>query len=632
MKLLIAVLLTVVCVSSHLAVCLASPSPPSVRAAPQSSASFNAQLLTAAINNDADRIKSLIARGASVSAADADGGTPLMNAASARALEAVQALVDADPQKATINRRDATGRTALMNACAEAASPVAAKIVTLLLNAGADPNVQSQSGKTALLETVTAVPASASTDPIAIAPQTAILQLLLDKADVETKNKRGETALYLAAKLGRADMVKSLLDKGADPAVADNQGDSPLLVAIQAGQSATVAALLQSKKIDVNKADPATGQTALQRAAIVGNTQIADALMGSGADTQIKDAQGKTASDLANDNNHPDVARTIQDHVKTVTDNLVFDALEGKWDDALAALTAGADVNAAYHIGGKTALMYAAAAGETSFVRALLDKGAAINATDTLDYTALMSAASKGNTEVVQLLLDHRADLSRGNSLKQNAAYLAAYYHHGDTAQVLIQRLKDLDAEMVLAAKSNDAGAVTDRLAWGADLEAVDADGSSALTVAAGSGAESVAELLLARGANANVVNGSGTTPLMAASAGGSLPLVALLLESGAVLAPRDKQGETAFLLACDKGWTDVASALLAKGADANDSDPGTGTTALMRAASFGSLPLVQLILSKGGRRDQPNSSGETALQIAQRAGHQEIVALLKNP
>jgi ankyrin repeat protein len=96
--------------------------------------------------------------------------------------------------------------------------------VKLLLERGADPMVLDEDGWTPLF-------------PAALEGYIDILDCLLEHPSGTTtlnhRSHRGETALWRACRNGRADSVGALLERGADPTIADNDGITPMAIAKQ---------------------------------------------------------------------------------------------------------------------------------------------------------------------------------------------------------------------------------------------------------------------------------------------------------------------------------------------------------------------------------------------------------------
>ena len=161
-----------------------------------------------------DYIRALIELGARLGAREIGEPTLLMILAKAGNFEATQILLslEAEPEST-----DMDGRTALFLAVKSMAEmDHVFQTVTILLDAGADPNVVSERGETLLSQ-------------VAYAKRLKIAELLLDRgADIDIRNGEGRTALSLAAGRGNKRVVKFLLDHGANPTIVCHQGWAPL--------------------------------------------------------------------------------------------------------------------------------------------------------------------------------------------------------------------------------------------------------------------------------------------------------------------------------------------------------------------------------------------------------------------
>ena len=124
---------------------------------------------------------------------------------------------------------------------------------------------------------------------------------------------------------------------------------------------------------------------------------------------------------------------------------------------------------------------------------------------------------------------------------------------------------------------------------------------------------------LLAGGADVNAAQGDGMTALHWAAELGSAELAEMLLYAGAVIEPVTRiGGYTPLHIAARTGSDAVALMLLDAGADAAAPAPGTGTTPLHLAATAGSAPLVNALLDHGADPDaREDVWGQTPLIFA---------------
>ena len=151
------------------------------------------------------------------------------------------------------------------------------------------------------------------------------------------------------------------------------------------------------------------------------------------------------------------------------------------------------------------------------------------------------------------------------------------------------------------AAMGKNAGIVRQLLKGGADANASQGDGMTALHWAAMHGDAAMTEMLLVAGANARgTTRIGGFTALHLASQGGKAPVVAPLLAHGAAVDAPTATGATALMLAAAAGSAEIVRTLTDAGAGLNLIETAHGQTALMFAASLGRTEAVAALLAKG--------------------------------
>jgi ankyrin repeat protein len=161
------------------------------------------QLLRAAERGDLVTVRALVGKGVNVNTKDDDGVTALMAASFAGRLPVLRFLLD---RGADVNAVDGTGSSALWYGAA-----ANTETVTLLLDKGADPNARGRAGFTPLIV--------ASRSNVAM-----VRALLAHGADVNGKNRGEQTALMEAARNGQVEIVRFLIDTGADVNAVDYLG------------------------------------------------------------------------------------------------------------------------------------------------------------------------------------------------------------------------------------------------------------------------------------------------------------------------------------------------------------------------------------------------------------------------
>jgi ankyrin repeat protein len=307
------------------------------------------------------------------------------------------------------------------------------------------------------------------------------------------------------------------------------------------------------------------------------------------------------------------------------------DLIEAVWrGEALAVkqlLADGTSANAK-NDEGVTALMLAAASGDTGITKLLLTHGAEVNARadkgwvtvinaaggkvahdeGIRDWTALMAAAALGRAEVIKLLLSNRAELE--------AKSTGPWSTGGWTA-------------LMLSAGYGRAEAVKQLLAGGADVKPKDSDGWTALIAAVPHGNIEMVKQLLAAGADVNARTDEGFTALISTASRGHVEIVKLLLDSGADVNAITNHGHTALKGATRPGHTEVVRLLLDRGALQDDALPAQNNDTLAGAAAQGRTRAVRELLASGAKVNAKNEHGVLPLIGAAAHGHAKVVQLL---
>jgi ankyrin repeat protein len=178
------------------------------------------------------------------------------------------------------------------------------------------------------------------------------------------------------------------------------------------------------------------------------------------------------------------------------------------------------------------------------------------------------------------------------------------------------------------AAEQHNWALVRTLIGKGADVNAAQVDGTTALHWAAFHDDAATAALLVKSGANVNAVNRYGVPPLSLACTNGSSAVVKLLLAAGADANATMKGGETVLMIAARSGNVESLKALLTHGAK-HDARERHGQTALMWAAAEGHADVVRTLIEAGADINASLDSGFTPFFFAVREGHVEVVKTL---
>ena len=129
---------------------------------------------------------------------------------------------------------------------------------------------------------------------------------------LEAVSDHGFTPLGMATHFGNEDIVRFLLEKGADPNAPSKNGYNvyPLHAAIGSGFDGIAKMLIEAGG-EVNVLQPSRNSP-LRLAAQTGNIDLIILLLENGAQVAIKNEMGKTASDLASEKGHEEIADILR--------------------------------------------------------------------------------------------------------------------------------------------------------------------------------------------------------------------------------------------------------------------------------------------------------------------------------
>lgn len=403
-------------------------------------------LMLAAANGHEAVVQMLISAGALPDTQDQARNTALMYAAARNHVSVVQSLLQTGADPKAIN---AQGWSALDWAVHQRAEQTAA----LLRSKGLTPSRKAA----AVSETITVPLQHAATGDLyrgwpdmliaASRSSTDMLASVQKAAGNTTQNlntslgPNGETPLMVAVQANNTAVVEKLLAGGASLKVMSNTRESPLSWAVR-HQQVEMAQLLLNKGADPD-AHGNTEAAPLLDAVRIAHETLTTALLKAGAKATASDAQNRSALMLAAQQNASGVLGLLLRNTpnsnaadKQGRSALWYAAAAGADESVALLITGKADLNQADR-NGTTPLMQAASAGHEQVVSQLLAAGANVGG-NTDSNTALMRAAANGHVAIVSRLLKAGSKVDQQNRFGESALMIATRHAQPDAAKLLL--------------------------------------------------------------------------------------------------------------------------------------------------------------------------------------------------
>ena len=489
-------------------------------------ASAASPLLDAVEQGNRAAVLALMAKGADPNVAGPDGTTPIMWAASNGDVEIARALIKAG---AHVNAKNQFGTSAMTEAAVVGSAPM----IDVLIKAGADPNTKNPEGETPLM----AVARSGHVDAAA--------RLVAAGADVNAKEHfGGQSALMWAAAQRQGEMVKFLASHGADlnargvihqwerkviteprPKDMNKGGFTPLLYAAREG-CVECAKYLAEAGADLNLEDP-DRITPLNMALLNLHFEFAAYMIKAGADVDKWDFYGRSPIYMAAD------VSTLPTKGNGAMAVLPSEDKLSALDVGRLLLEAGANPNLQLKrrppyrdvpqdrggdtilAQGATPLLRAARAGDAPFVDLLLKHGALVDLPSKEGVTPLMAAAgvefgtrvtrgrnrtTEGVLATMKLLVDAGANVNAKSLAEPRRQQFEAGVAQATVYAASLRRASQVPSAAAVPDQTALQGAAQHGFTpfvkflaeHGADLQAKDASGRTALDLAKGVGVPGV--------------------------------------------------------------------------------------------------------------------------------------------
>lgn len=414
-------------------------------------AETKAPLADAAERHDAAAVQALLEDPMDVNAAQADGMTALHWTVYHDDVESTKRLLEAG---AEVNAKNDYGVTPLSLACLNGN----AALVDLLLGAGADSNTTLPGGETVLMT---------ASRTGRIGP---VRALLACGADVNAKEHNGQTAVMWAAADGHADVVDALLKAGADFRTPLRSGFTAFFFAVREGRTDVVQRLLAAG-VDVNATmrperrftrSPRKGTSALMLAVENAHFELAVELLKAGADPNDQ-RSGFTALHAITWVRKPNRGDGVDGDPPprgsgSLTSLEFVRRLVARGADVNARLKKGSSGRGRLNRTGATPFLLAADTADVPLMRLLVELGADPHLPNADNCPPLLAAAGIGTLapgeeagteaealEAVRLLLELGADVNAVDDNGETAMHGAAYKSLPKMVQFLANHGADIN-------------------------------------------------------------------------------------------------------------------------------------------------------------------------------------------
>ena len=425
--------------------------------------------------------------------------------------------------------------------------------------------------------------------------------------DMNATANDGRTPLHVSAVKGNTEATLELIRHGAEKAIVAGNADTPLHQAAMGGHVSTVKAMLEAG-CPVNVVD-SDGWSVLHAAAEGGNAEVVREVLSTGCDMNAAANDGRTPLHVAARNGNTEAALEL---IRHWAEKAIVDGAKG------------------------TPLHQAAWGGHVSTVRAMLAAGCPVDVVDSNGWSVLYAAAAGGNAEVIREVCSTGCNINvlTGNNSK-TPLHRAVEDGHTEAALELIR----LGAENAIvagrfgtplhqAALGAYAFIVKALLKAGCPVDVVSTTGATVLhTAAEGGSVEVIREVLSTNRCNINAIDSDGETPLSVAAREGNTDAALELIRHGAEKAIVAGAKGTPLHQAAVFGHVPTVKAMLKAGCPV-DVVSSKGVSALHGASMYGCVEVMDVLLSRGCDVRATDNGGNTPLDYAALAG--EVKAVLK--
>lgn len=502
------------------------------------------------------------------------------------------------------------------------------KIVALLAEKGADIHAQDAKQMTAL-------------DYAHQQGHEELINWFREKGLSQRSGSEKQSPLHMAVLSEDLNVIYALLAQGANPNEMDLEGKTTLHLAAEKGNS-RIASLLVQRGAEIKVKDK-QGRTPLHYAALSGDSATVQYILSRGAELEAKDNAGLTSLGMASLNARLDIVLLLAYRGAALSEDLLVRIKDYQNPGSPQKSNLPLDINPGII---KPIIPH----------YVILEEGGVAPGKVIYEFPLLDYALLNGNQELSYLIINQGFISKKKSPNGQTPLHLGALMGLSKIVELLVQKkLYPIDVindhgetPLVYTLRGALLTQVPRReyekiaiflVENGAEIFYQDRQKKTLLHYACEAGLQMAAEKFIQMGLSLDERDDFGNTPLLSAASFENKNLIRFLLDKAVDIQHRNYQGKNALHLAVAGGAMENVQYLLWRGVkfDVRDNNGDTPLHLAVRTNFINvttradiTQEIIRLLIYRGADLKSPNGQGKTPLQLAEEAGQERIVRLLK--
>lgn len=443
-----------------------------------------------------------------------------------------------------------------------------------------------------------------------------VIKFLVEKgADINRKDSDGNTPLHLACRsLGDKESILYMLDHGVNPKLKNNEGQTPYMKIETDGDiGCEILEAFISRKAATIETKNEFGLTPLVRAAQSGNLKLAKFCISHGADVDARDpTDQRTALILAAYKNDVPMIELLLDYLADIEakdeyGNTAFlEAVEFDCPDAIYCLHKHNCKTNLITPDNYTPMMIAAKYGALKSLEALVKIGCDINWQRPNDiFTALEMAVNVGNLDTINKLIDLGANIERYGKVLVSILHSAVYRQNIDVIKLLVKRGANIEDKC----RKDGATPLYDAYQFDRIVSFV---------------------YMLSIGANPNAKNKNGVSILFGICDDEQVEFLKVLVRYKVnVNEISQPEGANALAPCIHRENPEMVKILCQAGINVNHKDP-LGNCPLLYAVQYGNAKIAKILMEYGAHPDMPNNYHMTPMFLAKQYSKTDLINIME--